>query len=116
MEESAAAPAPATGWEKQLKLMVILPGGRETSSTVLFRSLGRGFGNLTKTKRGTKSKTKKEEERAAPAPATGWDQTINPPARRSPDKYTATRGFSDTVIACFATFNLFGFFGNLHMK
>ena len=105
MVESAAVPAPATGWDKQLKLMVILPGGRETSSTVLFRSLGRGFG-----------KTKREEERAAPAPATGWDQTINPPARRSSDKHTATRGFSDTVIACVATFNLFGFFGNLHMK
>ena len=102
MEESAAAPAPATGWDKQPILMVILPGG---SSTVLFRSLGRGFG-----------KTKREEERAAPAPATRWDQTINPPARRSSDKHTATRGFSDTVIACVATFNLFGFFGNLHMK
>ena len=105
MEESAAAPAPATGWDRQPKLMVILPGGRDTSSTVLFRSLGRGFG-----------KTKREEERAAPAPATGWDQTINPPARRSSDKHTATRGFSDTVIACVATFNFFGFFGNLHMK
>ena len=93
MEESAAVPATATGWDKQLKLMVILPGGRETSSTVLFRSLGRGFG---------KTKTKREEERAAPAPATGWDQTINPPARRSSDKHTATRGFSDTVIACLA--------------
>ena len=71
-------------------------------------SYGSGFGNPTK--------TKKEEERAVPTPAIGWDQTINPPARRSSDKHTATRGFSDTVIACVGTFNFFGLFANLQMK
>ena len=62
------------------------------------------------------TKTKREEERAASAPDTRWDQTINPPARRSSDKHTATRGFSDTVVACVGTFDFFGFFGNFHMK
>ena len=91
-----AAPAPATGWDKQLIVMVILPGGRD-----------KFHGSLQK----SWTKTKREKERAAAAPATRWDQTINPPARRSSDKHKATRGFSDTVVACVGTLTSLDFSG-----